>query len=221
MNKSNTPELLAYFKAENSFKLFKETVDTRSIAKRRAYEKTLGGTDVIARKAQTLRQARRRHRYARLLAATALTLLACGSRRDEDEKTKQEQQGTLPADGQTLVIAGDTKSDDALPVGKGCETDLSQSSTFDPSSKDSPVRIVFQGRIEASCLKGKTPEVLLAARSKLELPGATCGPASGDFNIRCAGNIVRADEAGRLSLSFDAKDNLEQLRALRVKVRYR
>ena len=158
--------------------------------------------------------------WAGLSLASLFFVHACGSRRTEDEKTKKDQEASS-RDGQSLVIVGQNKSEDAVPVGQGCEIELKQSSTFDPSQQGSQVKVVFRGRIESGCLEGKRPEVLLAATTRLELPGVTCGPEAGDFNIRCSGDIVRVDSSGQLELSFDARDNLDQLKSLRVKVRYR
>jgi hypothetical protein len=162
------------------------------------------------------------HRKATTLGLTlaaGLALAACGSRRDEDQATKDKSEAAL-RDEKTLVIAGENKSQDAVPVGTRCGVELKQSSVFDPALKDSPIRVLFQGRIDPSCLKDKDAEVFLASQSKLTLPGATCGPASGEFSIRCAGDIVRAQDDGHLELSFDAREGLEQLKTLRVKVRY-
>lgn len=158
--------------------------------------------------------------WAGLFMVSLVFAHACGSRRSEDQKIKKEQQASL-RDGQSLVIAGQNKSEDAVPVGQGCEIELKQSSTFDPALQSSQVKVVFKGRIDPGCLEGKRPEVLLAATTRLELPGVTCGPETGEFNIRCAGEIVRSEISGQLELSFDARDNLDQLRSLRVKVRYR
>jgi hypothetical protein len=63
-------------------------------------------------------------------------------------------------------------------------------------------------------------QVFIASAEKLSVPGATCGPNSGEFNIKCQGDIVRTDSVGNLEIRFNSKDNQEQLAKLRIKVKY-
>jgi hypothetical protein len=157
-----------------------------------------------------------------LVFASAITAaLGCGSRKDEDEKTRLENSlNESKTSSETLIIAGNTTNSDAVAMGKGCEVELKQSSEFDPSKANSQLVVVFRGKIDAACLNNKQPEVKLYSKTKLSIPGATCGPSSGEFNIRCSGDIVRSNSLGQIEISFEARDNLEELRTLRVKVAY-
>jgi hypothetical protein len=156
------------------------------------------------------------------LAVAGLLTVACGSRKDEDNATRKAQEGTAEK-GASLIVSGNQSTNaDSVAVSSSCEVELKQSSTFDPKQTEAQVLVVFKGKVAADCQSsGKEAEVLLFSTGKLTVPGATCTPESGgEFNIKCAGDIVKSDGSGSLEIAFDGKDNLEQLKTLRVKVRY-
>jgi hypothetical protein len=151
-----------------------------------------------------------------------LLSVACGSRKDEDDATRKAKEGNS-GNGASLIVAGNQPTNaDSVAVGSSCEVELKQSSTFDPAQTQTQVLVAFRGKVAAECLSsGKEAEVLLFSKGKLTVPGATCTPENGsEFNIKCAGDIVKSDGSGSLEIAFDGKDNLEQLKTLRVKVRY-
>lgn len=155
-----------------------------------------------------------------LLCVAGVLAVGCGSRKDEDNSTRKAQEGNGQK-GASLVVAGKGTAADSVAVSSSCEVELKQSSTFDPAQTNTQVQVIFSGKVASKCVSsGKQAEVLLFSKGKLTIPRATCAPENGEFNIKCAGDIVKSDSSGALEISFDGRDNLEQLKSLRVKVRY-
>ena len=149
----------------------------------------------------------------------AATSLSCGSRKAEDIETQKNE--AAQAEKDVLVIGGNNTAGDSVAVTGSCEVELKQSSEFDPENPQSQVVVVFKGRVEERCIApGQSAQVYIYSAHKLSLPGATCGPNEGDFNLKCQGDIVRSDGVGNLEIRFDSKDNQEQLAKLRIKVKY-
>lgn len=159
-------------------------------------------------------------------AALALLVLAapgCGTRKNEDLETRKKQEALeRDKDAPPLVIAGQEPSLDAVAAAGSCSLELARSSVFQPGTetKEGSVTVVFQGQMEEHCIKG-APDVHFYSDGALTLPGATCRPQAGAFNLKCTGgNIVKHLGSGKVELRLDGSKPPAQLDSLRVKVVY-
>lgn len=158
------------------------------------------------------------------IALTLVMLAAsgCGTRKSEDLETHEKQAASQRDDATPLVIAGKGLAQDAVAATDTCALELGRSSVFQPGTdtQEGTVTVVFHGQIKESCIKGE-PDVHFFSEGALALPGATCRPQTGSFNLKCTGgNIVTHLGAGKIELRLDGSDPVAQLDALRVKVVY-
>ena len=145
--------------------------------------------------------------------------LSCGSRKNEDSETEKKQD--RESEKAPLVIGSNNSVADSVAVSGTCEVELKQSSEFDPSQPDAQVVVVFKGKLEERCVNsGLKSQMLIFSSSKLSIPGATCGPHAGEFNLQCQGDILRSDASGGLEIRFESNENQDQLSKLRIKVKY-